>query len=80
MVITVFGAATSPVLATVTVGVPELPGTIVRALVVRLSSRRMPEQVDSATTTVPPATALRPPLRVRSRPRIVQVSRPVSLL
>ena len=77
MVMTVFGAAMSPVLVTVTVGVTELPGTTDLALTFRSASRTTPEQIDSATTTAPLRIASAPLSRVRSRPRTVYVSRPV---
>jgi hypothetical protein len=56
---TVFGAAMSPLLLTVTVGVAEFPGTTVFAPVLTPPSLTMPEQVDSATTTVPDPTTFR---------------------
>jgi hypothetical protein len=62
-----------PLLTTVTVGVAELPGTMVLPPTLTASSVTMPEQVDSATTTEPLATAASgPPLpSVRSSPRTV---------
>ena len=71
MVIVVLGAATSPELATVTVGVPDWPVTMVFGPVVMPPRFTVPEHTDSATTTVPLATTLRPLCSVRSRPRTV---------
>jgi hypothetical protein len=69
---TVFGVATSPVLVTVTAGVAVVPGVTVFAVVLTVPSLTMPEQVDSATTTVPPATPLNGPFsRPMVRPRKV---------